>query len=89
MDLGKAEWLSKRRQHGHVLNDLNAWEKAQQNISRLEHLEERLRVRKVAWEPKDFPGGAVEKNLPARAGDAGSAPRWGRSPEGGNSRILV
>ena len=26
MDLGEAEWLSKHRQHGHALNDLNAWE---------------------------------------------------------------
>ena len=26
MDLEEAEWLSKHRQHGHALNDLNAWE---------------------------------------------------------------
>ena len=35
----------------------------------------------------DFPGGAVVKNLPANAGDAGNAgliPEWGRSPGVGN-----
>ena len=34
-----------------------------------------------------FPGGSMLKNLPANAGgtgDAGSIPRSGRSPEGGN-----
>ena len=34
-----------------------------------------------------FPGGAVGKNLPANAGDAGNAgliPEWGRSPGVGN-----
>ena len=28
---------------------------------------------------KDFPGGAVVKNPPAKAGDTGSSPRPGRS----------
>ena len=31
-----------------------------------------------------FPGGSVVENLPAKAGDAGLIPGWGRSPEGGN-----
>ena len=31
-----------------------------------------------------FPGGAVVKNLPANAGDAGSIPGMGRSPGEGN-----
>ena len=33
---------------------------------------------------RGFPGGAVVKNLPANAGDAGSIPGSGRSPRGGN-----
>ena len=28
-----------------------------------------------------FPGGSVINNLPVNAGDAGSIPGWGRSPE--------
>ena len=38
-----------------------------------------------------FPGGAVVKNLPAKAGDArdvGSIPGSGRSPRGGHSNPL-
>ena len=35
-----------------------------------------------------FPGGSVIKNPPANAGDAGSIPRSGRSPEGGNGNPL-
>ena len=38
-----------------------------------------------------FPGGAVVKNLPARAGnagDAGSVPGLGRSPGGGHGNPL-
>ena len=38
-----------------------------------------------------FPGGSVGKNLPARSGDAGdvgSIPKAGRSPEGGNGNPL-
>ena len=31
-----------------------------------------------------FPGGSAVKNPPANAGDAGSIPGYGRSPEGGN-----
>ena len=31
-----------------------------------------------------FPGGSVVKNLPAKAGDAGSIPGSGRSPGEGN-----
>ena len=31
-----------------------------------------------------FPGGSMVKNLPANAGDAGSIPGLGRSPEEGN-----
>ena len=33
-------------------------------------------------------GGATVKNLPAKAGDAGSVPRLGRSPGGGNGTLL-
>ena len=33
---------------------------------------------------KDFPGGAVVKNLPANAGDASLIPGSGRSPGVGN-----
>ena len=35
-----------------------------------------------------FPGGSVVKNPPANAGDAGSVPGSGRSPEGGNGYPL-
>ena len=35
-----------------------------------------------------FSGGTVVKNLPANAGDAGSAPRSGRSPGVGNVNPL-
>ena len=35
-----------------------------------------------------FPGGSVIKNPPASAGDAGSIPSSGRSPEGGNGNPL-
>ena len=34
-----------------------------------------------------FPGGSAVKNLPANAGDTGSIPRLGRSPEGGNGNL--
>ena len=37
---------------------------------------------------KGFVDGAVVKNLPADAGDAGSIPGWGRSPGGGNGHPL-
>ena len=37
--------------------------------------------------PKDFPGGSMVKNLPAKAGDMGSIPRWGRSPIEGTSTL--
>ena len=32
-------------------------------------------------EERDFPGGAVDKNLCARAGDTGSIPDLGRFPQ--------
>ena len=35
-----------------------------------------------------FPGGSVVKNLPANAGDEGSIPGSGRSPEEGNGNSL-
>ena len=35
-----------------------------------------------------FPSGSVVRNLPANAGDAGSIPRWERSPGGGNGDPL-
>ena len=35
-----------------------------------------------------FLGGSVVKNLPANAGDIGSVPGSGRSPEGGNGNPL-
>ena len=35
-----------------------------------------------------FPGGSVEKNPPAHARDMGSIPGLGRSPGGGNGRLL-
>ena len=35
-----------------------------------------------------FPGGSVVKNLPAKAGDAGSIPGSGRSPGEGNGNPL-
>ena len=79
----KAQAARARSQRSECMGD-----KARQNISCLEHLEEGLRVRKGGREPKDFPGGAVEKNPPARAGDAGSTPRWGRSHGGGNGNPL-
>ena len=40
---------------------------------------------------EDFPGGALVKNLPAKAGDtrhAGSIPVSGKSPGGGNGNTL-
>ena len=42
-----------------------------------ERSERTIRIRK--WENRDFPGGAVVKNTPARAGDTGSSPGPGRS----------
>ena len=39
-------------------------------------------------ENKGFPVGAVVKNLPANAGDAGSIPRLGLSPGIGNGNLL-
>ena len=36
-----------------------------------------------------FPGGSVVKNLRANVGDAGSVPRLGRSPGGGNGNPLL
>ena len=38
--------------------------------------------------PSGFPDGTVVKNLPASAGDAGSIPGLGRSPEGGHGNPL-
>ena len=38
--------------------------------------------------PKGFLGGSVVKNPPAKAGDVGSIPGWGRSPEGDNDSSL-
>ena len=35
-----------------------------------------------------FSGASVVKNLPAKAGDAGSTPGLGRSPGGGNGKPL-
>ena len=35
-----------------------------------------------------FPGGSVVKNLPANAGDVGSIPVSGRSPEEGNGNSV-
>ena len=37
---------------------------------------------------ENFPDGTVVKNLPANAGDMGSIPGLGRSPEGGNGKPL-
>ena len=37
---------------------------------------------------RGFPGGSAVKNLPARAGDAGSIPEIGRSPGEGNGKPL-
>ena len=37
---------------------------------------------------RGFPGGSAVKNLPARAGDAGSIPETGRSPGEGNGNPL-
>ena len=37
---------------------------------------------------KGFPGGSVVKNPPANAGDEGSIPGSGRSPEEGNGNSL-
>ena len=35
-----------------------------------------------------FPGGSAVKSPPANAGDVGSIPEWGRSPEEGNGNSL-
>ena len=35
------------------------------------------------------PGASVEKNLPAKAGDLGLIPGWGRSPGEGNGNSLL
>ena len=37
---------------------------------------------------KDFPGGSVVKNLPAKAGAMRSIPRLGRTPRVGNGNPL-
>ena len=39
----------------------------------------RIRERQVKKKARDFPGGAVDKNPPANAGDKGSIPGRGRS----------
>ena len=36
-----------------------------------------------------YPGSSVEKNLPAKAGDMGLIPGWGRSPGEGNGNSLL
>ena len=36
-----------------------------------------------------FPGGSVEKNPSAKAGEAGLIPGWGRSPAEGNGNPLL
>ena len=41
-----------------------------------------------ASEIEDFPSGSVVKNPPASAGDEGSIPGLGRSPEEGNGNPL-
>ena len=40
----------------------------------------------MAWHTLSFPGGSVVRNMPVKAGDAGSIPGLGRSPgeENGN-----
>ena len=46
----------------------------------------------MTYLPMGFPGGTIEKNLPANAGDArdvGSIPGSGKSPGGRNSNPLV
>ena len=35
---------------------------------------------KSKWDKLDFPGGTVDKNVPANAGDMGSVPGSGRFP---------
>ena len=40
--------------------------------------------KKDKWRCQDLPGSSVVKNPPANAGDTGSVPELGRSPEGGN-----
>ena len=37
---------------------------------------------------RDFPGGSGVRNLPAKAGDAGSVPAWGRCFAEGNGNPL-
>ena len=42
-------------------------------------LEIKINITKMKSAFRDFPGGAVVKNLPANAGDTGSSPALGRS----------
>ena len=44
----------------------------------------------LCWIPAStgFSGGSVVKNLPANAGDTGSVPGSGRSPEEGNNNTF-
>ena len=47
-----------------------------------------LLIRQLIRVGTSFPGGSVVKNPPANTGDAGSIPRSGRSPGGGNGNPL-
>ena len=55
----------------------------------LKHLSPSIRaIRICELARKGFPAGSVVKNRPANAGDVGSIPGSGRSPEGGHGNPL-
>ena len=47
-----------------------------------------LQKKNKVYKQVGFPGGPVVKDLPANAGNSGSIPGSGRSPEGGNGNPL-
>ena len=48
----------------------------------------KLQKKNKVYKQVGFPGGSVVKNLPTNAGNSGSIPGSGRSPEGGNGNPL-
>ena len=50
---------------------------------------EKLRLRAMVTENRDFPDGLAVKNMPANAGNAGSIPMLGRSCRKGNGNPFL
>ena len=48
------------------------------NMLHIDYFELKSYLRNSLKKHQDFPGGLVDKNPPAKAGDTGSIPGWGR-----------